>query len=86
MNRVETLKRHLPFSELEGALEIERIAVRFEERIYSSASSQSDYLRKISLKMLTMEARSQNPIVNSRQSNAASDSGNPQNSDDAPVG
>lgn len=40
MIRVETLKRHLPFSGLEGALEIESIAVRFEEKIYSAATSQ----------------------------------------------
>lgn len=40
MIRVETLKRHLPFSGLEGALEIETIAVRFEEKIYSAATSQ----------------------------------------------
>lgn len=41
---------------------------------------QSDYLRKISLKMLTMETRFQNPIVSSPQFDAAIDSGNPQNS------
>lgn len=41
---------------------------------------QSDYLRKISLKMLTMGTRSQNPMVSSHQFNAAMDSGNPQNS------
>jgi hypothetical protein len=33
-------------------------------------SFQSDYLRKISLKLLTMETKSQNPIVNSLPSNA----------------
>lgn len=33
-------------------------------------SFQSDYLRKISLKMLTMETKSQNPIANSLPSNA----------------
>ncbi|CAN6559055.1 unnamed protein product [Malus baccata var. baccata] len=55
----EVLKRHLPFSGEEGLSELERIAVRFEEKIYVAASSQSDYLRKISLKMLTMETKSQ---------------------------
>lgn len=84
---METLKRHLPFSGgLEEALKIEKIAVRFEERIYYAATSQSDYLRKISLKMLTMGTRFQNPIVSSPQFDAAIDSGNPQNSDDALVG
>ncbi|KAH6775431.1 mediator of RNA polymerase II transcription subunit 15a-like protein [Perilla frutescens var. hirtella] len=76
MIRVKTLKRHLPFSGLDGALEVERIAVRFEEKIYTAATIQSDYLRKISLKMLTLETRSQNPTVNSLQSNAASYSEN----------
>lgn len=55
---METLKRHLPISGPEGLVELRKIAVRFEEKIYSAASSQSDYLRKISLKMLTMESRS----------------------------
>ncbi|KAH6794251.1 mediator of RNA polymerase II transcription subunit 15a-like protein [Perilla frutescens var. hirtella] len=83
---VETLKRHLPFSGLDGALEVERIAVRFEEKIYTAATSQSDYLRKISLKMLTLETRSQNPTANSLQSNAASYSGNSEDPDDALLG
>lgn len=121
--RMETLKRHLPFSGQDGLQELKKIAVRFEEKIYTAATSQvylshdfyltffvsrpnfifmyhllfgqlelkplllllafflllqSDYLRKISLKMLTMETKSQNPIANSLQSNAASNSKNPQ--------
>ncbi|KAJ8626223.1 hypothetical protein MRB53_019530 [Persea americana] len=52
---METIKRHLPISGPEGLVELRKIAVRFEEKVYSAASSQSDYLRKISLKMLTME-------------------------------
>ncbi|KAL7120166.1 hypothetical protein ACP275_02G106900 [Erythranthe tilingii] len=75
---METLKRHLPFSGQEGLQELKKIAVRFEEKIYTAATSQSDYLRKISLKMLTMETKSQNPIQNSLQSTAASNSKNPQ--------
>lgn len=43
-----------------------------------SSVLQSDYLRKISLKMLTMETKSQNPMSNSLQSNAASNNKNPQ--------
>ncbi|XP_004294913.1 PREDICTED: uncharacterized protein LOC101302340 [Fragaria vesca subsp. vesca] len=54
---LDTLKRHLPFSGQEGLHELHRIAARFEEKVYAAASSQSDYLRKISLKMLTMESR-----------------------------
>ncbi|KAL6200612.1 hypothetical protein ACLB2K_030393 [Fragaria x ananassa] len=53
----DTLKRHLPFSGQEGLHELHRIAARFEEKVYAAASSQSDYLLKISLKMLTMESR-----------------------------
>ncbi|XP_042066140.1 mediator of RNA polymerase II transcription subunit 15a-like isoform X2 [Salvia splendens] len=60
---VETLKRHIPFSGLDEALEIERMAARFEEMTHSVATSQSDYLRKISLKILTIQTRSQNPIA-----------------------
>ncbi|KAL3622686.1 hypothetical protein CASFOL_033294 [Castilleja foliolosa] len=75
---METLKRHLPFSGQEGLQELKKIAVRFEEKIYTAATSQQDYLRKISLKMLTMESKSQNPIANSLQPNAASNGRNPQ--------
>ena len=53
--RMETLKRHLPVSGQEGLHELGKIAIRFEEKIYIAATSQSDYLRKISLKMLTLE-------------------------------
>ncbi|KAI5593611.1 hypothetical protein BDE02_03G025200 [Populus trichocarpa] len=59
---METLKRHLPFSGQEGLQELKKIAERFEEKIYTAATNQSDYLRKISLKMLTMETKSQNTI------------------------
>ncbi|WZZ57680.1 hypothetical protein YC2023_057787 [Brassica napus] len=55
-----TLMKHLPYSGPEGINELKRIAVRFEEKVFSSAVYQTDYLRKISMKMLTMETRSQN--------------------------
>ncbi|PIA53917.1 hypothetical protein AQUCO_00900469v1 [Aquilegia coerulea] len=55
---MDTLKRVL-ICEPEGLLELKKIAVRFEEKIYSIATSQSDYLRKISVKMLVMEGKSQ---------------------------
>ncbi|XP_050286643.1 uncharacterized protein LOC126725771 [Quercus robur] len=60
----ETLKRHLPFSGQEGLHELRKVAIRFEKKTYTAATSVSDYLRKISLKMLTMETKSQNPIGN----------------------
>ncbi|KVH91385.1 Coactivator CBP, KIX domain-containing protein [Cynara cardunculus var. scolymus] len=74
---MDTLKRHLPFSGHEGLQELKKIAVRFEEKIYTAATSQSDYLRKISLKMLTMETRSQNSMSDAIQSNSAANSVNP---------
>ncbi|XP_076910671.1 mediator of RNA polymerase II transcription subunit 15a-like [Bidens hawaiensis] len=74
---METLKKHLPFSGNEGLQELQRIAMRFEEKIYTAATSQADYLRKISLKMLTMENRSQNPGPDAMQSSSAATSVNP---------
>ncbi|CAI9770439.1 unnamed protein product [Fraxinus pennsylvanica] len=79
---MDTLKRHLHFSGeegiqehkkigQEGLQELKKIAIRFEEKTFASATSQSDYLRIISLKMLTLETRSQNPTDNSIQFNAA---------------
>ncbi|KAK9713479.1 hypothetical protein RND81_06G030000 [Saponaria officinalis] len=68
---METLKRHLPFSGQEGVQELKQIAIRFEEKIYSAATSQSDYLRKVSLKMLTMESKSQSALPNAMPSNSA---------------
>ncbi|PQQ20326.1 hypothetical protein Pyn_16900 [Prunus yedoensis var. nudiflora] len=65
---METLKRHLPFSGQEALQELKKIAVRFEEKVYTTATSQSDYLRKISLKMLTMETKSQNNSLQSKGS------------------
>ncbi|KAM0029639.1 putative coactivator CBP, KIX domain superfamily, mediator complex subunit 15, KIX [Helianthus debilis subsp. tardiflorus] len=68
---LDTLKRHIPYSGDEGLEELKKIAVRFEEKIYTAATSQPDYLRKISLKMPTMETRSQDPMSDPMQSNSA---------------
>ncbi|KAI3873765.1 hypothetical protein MKX03_009850 [Papaver bracteatum] len=76
---VETLKRHLPITGSEGLVELDKIAVRFEEKIFAAAASQSDYLRKISLKLLTMETKSHtNAVTNSLPLNTAGGSQNPQ--------
>ncbi|KAF3335810.1 mediator of RNA polymerase II transcription subunit 15a-like protein [Carex littledalei] len=56
---MDTLKRHLPVPVPEAINELQKIAVRFEEKIYSVATSQPDYHRKISLKMLSMENKTQ---------------------------
>ncbi|XP_068635475.1 mediator of RNA polymerase II transcription subunit 15a-like [Aristolochia californica] len=80
---MDTLKKHLPISGPDGLVELKKIAVRFEEKIYTTATSQVDYLRKISLKMLTMEYKSQTtaPGTNSLPSNAAGGNPNPQDAD-----
>ncbi|KAH0451665.1 hypothetical protein IEQ34_018964 [Dendrobium chrysotoxum] len=64
---MDTLRRHLPLAAPEGMTELKKIAVRFEEKIYAAAVNQSDYLRKISLKMLSMETMTQqNTPMNSQ--------------------
>ncbi|KAM3281207.1 hypothetical protein P3S67_028228 [Capsicum chacoense] len=49
-----------------------RIAVRFEEKVYTEATSLHDYLRKISIKMLKIEIRFQNRVTNPLLPNAVS--------------
>ncbi|KAG8087599.1 hypothetical protein GUJ93_ZPchr0010g8937 [Zizania palustris] len=56
---METLKKHFPASLPGGLNELQKIAVRFEEKTYTAATDQSEYLRKISLKMLSMETKTQ---------------------------
>ncbi|XP_019448069.1 PREDICTED: mediator of RNA polymerase II transcription subunit 15a-like isoform X2 [Lupinus angustifolius] len=74
---MDTLKRHLPVSGQEGLHELRKIAQRFEEKIFTAATSQSDYLRKISLKMLTMETKSQGTMANNIPSNQVGPSNKP---------
>ncbi|KAI3851557.1 hypothetical protein MKW92_040658 [Papaver armeniacum] len=63
---METLERQIPISGPEGLVELKKIAVRFEEDMFTAATSQLDYLQKISMKMLTMEIKSQtNGVANS---------------------
>ncbi|XP_078444068.1 mediator of RNA polymerase II transcription subunit 15a-like isoform X2 [Wolffia australiana] len=57
---MDTLQRHLPIYGPENLGELRKIAMRFEEKIFTAAINQTDYLRKISLKMLTMESKTQN--------------------------
>ncbi|THU56508.1 hypothetical protein C4D60_Mb11t17970 [Musa balbisiana] len=78
---METLKRHLPISVPEGLNELQKIAIRFEEKIYTAAANQSDYLRKISLKMLSMESKSQHSAsINPSMSNSTITNQNPADS------
>lgn len=74
---MDTLKRRLPFSGQDGLNELKKIAERFEEKMFTCATSKSDYLRKISLKMLSMETGPHNRLPNSLQSNIASSSNEP---------
>uniref|UniRef100_A0A1D1XMC6 Mediator of RNA polymerase II transcription subunit 15 n=1 Tax=Anthurium amnicola TaxID=1678845 RepID=A0A1D1XMC6_9ARAE len=67
---MDTLQRCLPIYGQEGLGELRKIAQRFEEKTYTAATNQSDYLRKISLKMLTMEKETQNSgVANQMPSN-----------------
>ncbi|KAK1375661.1 Mediator of RNA polymerase II transcription subunit 15a [Heracleum sosnowskyi] len=75
---MDALRRHIPFSGQEGIQEIQKIAVRFEEKIYTAAISQNDYLKKISLKMLTMETK--HPMPNAMPPNSANIGQNPPDS------
>ncbi|KAL4626583.1 hypothetical protein ACB092_05G107400 [Castanea dentata] len=50
---METLKRRFPVSCQEGLCR--KIAIRFEEKIYTAATSPSDYLQEISLKMSSLD-------------------------------
>ncbi|KAM0029648.1 putative coactivator CBP, KIX domain superfamily, mediator complex subunit 15, KIX [Helianthus debilis subsp. tardiflorus] len=59
---LDTVKKHPPFPGHEGQQEHTKIAERIEEEIYSVATTQSDYLRKISLKMLIMVNTLHNPM------------------------
>ncbi|CAH2037467.1 unnamed protein product [Thlaspi arvense] len=71
---MEALKKHLPFTGPDGINELRSIAARFEEKIFSGAVNQNDYLRKLSMKMLTMETKSQNAAGSSSPIPAANTS------------
>ncbi|KAH9317435.1 hypothetical protein KI387_019204, partial [Taxus chinensis] len=61
---LDTLKRHMPFTSPEGMEELKKVALRFEEKVYTTAANQTEYLRKISLKMLSLRGWSQGSAVN----------------------
>ncbi|KAB2627307.1 mediator of RNA polymerase II transcription subunit 15a-like [Pyrus ussuriensis x Pyrus communis] len=68
----DTLKMHLSSSGQEELPELMKIAAGFEENVYTSATSQWDYLQKISTKMFTVEAKSPNTILDtSLQANSS---------------
>ncbi|KAK2643997.1 hypothetical protein Ddye_019192 [Dipteronia dyeriana] len=49
----------------------------WQEKIYTAATNQSDYLQRISLKMLSMESKSQSTLSNSLQPNSGGTSNKP---------
>ncbi|XP_076935886.1 uncharacterized protein LOC143602768 [Bidens hawaiensis] len=63
MNKIlDILKKHLPFSGYDRQQELKKIAERVEEEIYTAATSQSEYSRKLCFNMLSIETRLQNPM------------------------
>ncbi|KAI9186375.1 hypothetical protein LWI28_016605 [Acer negundo] len=51
----ETLERYCPFSDPASVDVLKKMVIRFEEKIFTSATSKSDYSRKISLKILALD-------------------------------
>ncbi|KAJ0593875.1 putative coactivator CBP, KIX domain superfamily, mediator complex subunit 15, KIX [Helianthus annuus] len=74
---MDTLKRHLPFSKYERLQELKKIAERVEQEIYTTATNQSEYTRKICFMMLTMETRLQNPVRSKSNADILYNSVNP---------
>ncbi|XP_050140360.1 mediator of RNA polymerase II transcription subunit 15a-like isoform X4 [Malus sylvestris] len=67
----DTLKSHPSVSGDEELQELLKMAVTFEEKIYTSSTSQWDYLQKVSLRMLKVDTMIQNTVDNSLQPNPA---------------
>lgn len=71
VNRImSTLVKNFPSSKQQALSEVKNIAVRFEEKIYNAATSQKDYLRRISVKMLSIHTAPQNTAANVSPSNS----------------
>ncbi|XP_058780429.1 uncharacterized protein LOC131654042 isoform X2 [Vicia villosa] len=60
---MEGLKKHVPVSGQEGLLELQNIAQMFEDKNFTVATSQSDYLKKIATRMLEFEIKSRGTVV-----------------------
>jgi len=58
---MDTLRRHMPHRGPEGMNELNQIALWFVDKIYTQAASQKDYLQRISLKMLSLESKANQP-------------------------
>ncbi|KAL5056855.1 hypothetical protein RYX36_028459, partial [Vicia faba] len=60
---METIKKHLPVCGQEGLLAVHNIAQMFEDKVFTIATSQYDYIKKISMKMLAFETQFQSTTV-----------------------
>ncbi|XP_037462691.1 mediator of RNA polymerase II transcription subunit 15a-like [Triticum dicoccoides] len=63
---MEAMKNFLRVSKPEELNQLREIAAGFENRAYTAATNLSNYLRKISLRMLSMEMKTQQAPRNSR--------------------
>ncbi|CAN1810640.1 Mediator of RNA polymerase II transcription subunit 15a [Linum perenne] len=79
---VEILTRHLPFHGRDGFEQLRKIAARYEQKVHTAATSQNDYVRRISLKMFTVENRSQSSMPSSFVYLPPKSPGNPGGQDD----
>ncbi|KAJ0936749.1 putative coactivator CBP, KIX domain superfamily, mediator complex subunit 15, KIX [Helianthus annuus] len=59
---MDIFKKHLPFSAYERLQELKKIAERVEEEVYTAATTQSEYSRKICLNMLILDTRLQHSL------------------------
>jgi len=60
----DTLERFMPQTGPDGMAELNKIAVRFEDKVYTNSANQTDYLRKIALKMISLESKASAPLGN----------------------
>ncbi|OVA09212.1 hypothetical protein BVC80_659g44 [Macleaya cordata] len=80
---VENLEKHVMDTAPEQLLELKKIAVKFEEKIFYAATSREDYLRRISVKMISMENKPQSTGDNASNQLAANSSCSNQNPPDS---
>ncbi|PWA91317.1 hypothetical protein CTI12_AA091680 [Artemisia annua] len=73
---IATFGKHLPSTRQESLNELKGIAMRFEQKCYTTATSHSDYMRKISLKLMKKNT-SANPVPNPLPCNVAVNSSDP---------
>ncbi|CAI0459425.1 unnamed protein product [Linum tenue] len=81
----EALKRDLQFSGPEGVQELKIIAELFEEKMYAAATSESDYLHKISLKTLPVKQTSPFSVPSSLLSKSSGTDNEPTGPGDSTV-